>query len=102
MKYFDGLSALIDQYGNEEEEGWILLEDRSPLENASSLTTARFIVADDEDEENVLLDTHPSFLEIPTFRAVIDNERDASRTSVDDIAAASIYYLKMDTFRDCA
>ena len=100
MKYFDGLSALIGRYGDAEEEGWILLEDKSPLKNASSLTTARFIVADDEDEEDVLLDTLPSFLEILTFRAVIDNERDASRTSVDDIAAASLYYLKMDTFRD--
>jgi hypothetical protein len=100
MRYFDGLAALIGRYGNEEEEGWILLEDKSPLKNASSLMTARFIVADDEDEEDALLDTHPLFLEIPTFFAVVDNEREASRTSVDDIAAASFYYLKMDTFRD--
>lgn len=100
MKTYDGLAPLIDQYSDREAEGWILLKSRDRLDNAASLADATFIVADDEEEEDELLDTHANFLEIPTFRAVIATEREASRTSVDDIAAASLHYLEQDSFRD--
>lgn len=100
MKTFDGLATLVDQYRDKRAEGWILLKSRNSLDSAASLADATFIVADDEEEEDELLDTHASFLEIPTFRAVIANEREASRTSVDDIAAASLHYLEQDSFRE--
>ena len=100
MKTYDGLAALIDQYRDRQAEGWILLKSRNSLKNSTGLADATFIVADDEEEEDELLDTHASFLEIPTFRAVIANEREASRTSVNDIASASLHYLEQDSFRD--
>lgn len=100
MRTYDGLAALIDQYRDRQAEGWILLTRRNSVDDAASLADATFIVGNDEEEEDELLNTHASFLEIPAFRAVIANEREASRTSVADIAAASLHYLEQDSFRD--
>ena len=100
MKTFDGLAALIERFGDEDEQGWILLEERRSLADPDALIAGRFILADDEDEEEELLRIYPSFLEIHTFVAVVETEREASRTGVEDIAAGCLHYLEMDAFRE--
>lgn len=96
----NGLQALHARYAAESAEGWILLQDRASLNGADALLAATFLIADDEAEEDKLLDQYPQFLEIPTFQAVVENEADAGRTTARDIAEASLYYLEKDTFRD--
>lgn len=59
-----------------------------------------FLIPDDDEEEDAMLNTYPAFLEAATFQDVMIVEGRSGRSSLRDIAEACIYYLEMDTFRD--
>ncbi len=91
---------LYERYADGDHQAWIMIDSKKSLATADTLLSASFLVPDDDEEEETMLDSYPTFLEAATFQDVVIVEGENGRSSLQDIAEGCIYYLEKDTFRD--
>ncbi len=100
MKKLNGMFELIENQNILKGAGWIFVKSINDLRTLSAIIDAIYYIADDDDEEIDMEDTHKTFLEFGIFKGVIELEEKSGRKSVKDVAAGCLYYLENDTFRD--
>ncbi|AKM03257.1 hypothetical protein [Burkholderia pyrrocinia] len=99
MKLVNGLKALILERQNLPKVGWIFVEKGFNKNSADALMIATFQIPEDEDDEFYGEDHLASWLEVPTFLAVLDlRAKNLKDPTTEDFANAAIHYLKNDDF----
>ncbi|QRR07824.1 hypothetical protein FPJ27_16435 [Burkholderia sp. MS455] len=99
MKIVNGLNALIFARSGLPKVGWIFVDKGFNKSSVDALMTATFQISEDEDDEFYGEDHLASWLEVPTFLAVLDVcGKNLKDPTIEDFANAAIHYLKSDDF----
>lgn len=99
MRVVKGLQGLIDGKADLPKVGWIFVDKEFDKTSAISLKNATFHVPEDEDDEFFGEDNLATWLEAPTFLAVLElREKNLKAPSLDQYAEAAIHYLERDDF----
>ncbi|WP_322049611.1 hypothetical protein [Paraburkholderia sp. J67] len=99
MNTLQGLQALITEKQGLPKVGWIFVDKNFDKTSAVALLGAVFHIPENEDDEFYGEDYLASWLEIPTFLAVIElRGKQLKDPNVEDIANAAVYYLENDDF----
>ncbi|MGP0838100.1 DUF7716 domain-containing protein [Serratia sp. CY85251] len=68
---------------------------------AEHIETARYYLAETPDEDDDMEDEYKTWLEYPTFRAIIENKIDHNpAVGEKELLQAVVYYLENDDFQD--
>lgn len=99
LKAVSGLTALIFARSDLPKIGWIFVDKGFNKKSADALMTAIFHIPEDEDDEFYGEDHLTSWLEVPTFLAVLNvRAKNLKYPTTRDFANAAIYYLENDDF----
>ena len=99
MKTIKGLSALISAKKELPKVGWVFVDRGFDKTSANALLDAAFHIPEDEDDEFYGEDHLSTWLEIPTFLAILEvREKRLKNLTADDAARAAVYYLENDDF----
>lgn len=99
MKAVSGLKALIFARSDLPKVGWIFVDKGFNKNSADALMTAAFHIPEDEDDEFYGEDHLTSWLEVPTFIAILNvRAKNFKDPTTRDFANAAIYYLENDDF----
>ncbi|MCL2896672.1 DUF7716 domain-containing protein [Brenneria tiliae] len=98
MKTIKGFDGLLSVYKDLPKVGGFYV-DEDFLNNKDAIESSNYYLAESEDEE--MEDNYKTWLEYPTFKAIILNKLDHHpKSSKDDLLNAIIYYLENDDFLD--
>lgn len=101
MKRYEGFDALLASYKALPDVGWIYVSRDLDVDSASGILNGSYLIAETDDEEEDLERQRATFLEAPTFAAVIDNKLEHHPLSQRQaLIEAVIYYLENDDFLD--
>ena len=99
MKTVKGLQALIAGKQDLPKVGWIFVAKGFDKASADALIGAAFQIPEDEDDEFYGEDHLATWLEVPTFLAVLElREKHLKDPTVEDVANAAVYYIENDDF----
>lgn len=99
MRTFSGIDGLLAQRDTFPDSGWIFVEKDVDIISEAQLRACQFFIAEYEDEEFDMEDTHGTWLEAPMFLAIVQQRQEKNRAApVTEIIAAAIHYLDRDTF----
>ncbi len=99
MRTITGIQSLAAARDSLPTTGWIFVDRDFDKDDAQGLLTARFQIAENEDEEFWGEDHLATWLEAPTFLAVLTlREKNLKAPTATDHAEAAIHYLRKDDF----
>ena len=99
MMTFSGIDDLLAHRNAFPESGWIFVEKTFDTTSEKDIREGFFYIAQDDDEEFDLEETHCTWLEAPMFRAIIGERLEKNPAApLGELIAAAIYYLDKDTF----
>lgn len=101
MKFYEGFDGLLASYNALPDVAWIYVSRDLDVESVSGIVTAQYLIAETDSEEEVLGRRYATFLEAPTFVAIIENKLEHHPTSQQqEFIEAVIFYLENDDFLD--
>ncbi|UOD27431.1 hypothetical protein INH39_18035 [Massilia violaceinigra] len=99
MMTFSGIGDLLAHQNAFPESGWIFVEKSFDTTSEKDIREGRFCIAQDDDEEFDLEETHCTWLEAPMFRAIVGERLEKNPAApLGELIAAAIHYLDKDTF----
>ncbi|WP_144818753.1 hypothetical protein [Enterobacter sp. DE0047] len=100
MISFKGFKELLKQYENLPDVGWLYICHSFNLSSQNDITNGSYFLAENEDEEIYLEENLGTFLEVPIFKAIIENTMKCSpKLENNDFLEAVRYYLENDDFQ---
>ncbi|CAI1736045.1 DUF7716 domain-containing protein [Serratia ficaria] len=100
MKTINGFKGLLSIYKNLPKFGGFFV-DEDFVNRAEHIESARYYLSETPDEDDDMEDEYKTWLEYPTFRAIIENKIDHNpAVGEKELLQAVVYYLENDDFQD--
>lgn len=100
MKTIKGFEGLLAIYKQLPKVGGFFVNKEFSNER-SAIKNSDYYLAESEEEDEDMEDDYDTWLEYPTFKAIIENKLEHHPTaSNEDLLEAVMYYLEMDDFLD--
>lgn len=97
VKGFDGLLAI---YKELPDVGGVYV-DNNFLNEKNTINNSNYYVPESDEEDDDMEDEYKTWLEFPSFKAIIENKLEHHPNSTkDELLDAIIYYLEEDDFLD--
>ncbi|AKH62252.1 hypothetical protein GPY51_15640 [Photorhabdus laumondii subsp. laumondii] len=101
MKTISGFDQLLSLYKQLPDVGWIYIDKDFDTESTQDILNKNYYLAENDDEEFDMDETHGTFLECPMFADIIDNKLEHNPNAIkEDLIEAVIHYLVYDDFLD--
>ncbi|WP_416412179.1 hypothetical protein [Pantoea sp. App145] len=100
MKTIKGFDGLLSVYKDLPKVGGFYV-DEDFISKKSIIESANYYLAESEEEDDDMEDDYKTWLEYPTFKAIIQNKLEHHpKSSKDELLNAVVYYLENDDFLD--
>ncbi|NHZ36922.1 hypothetical protein [Massilia rubra] len=99
MMRCSGIDELLAHRDAFPESGWIFVEKTFDTVSELHIREEPFFIAENDDEEFDLEETHRTWLEAPMFLAIVQARLEKNHAApTGELIAAAIHYLEKDTF----
>lgn len=101
MIIISGFNDLLKKCNELPDVGWLYVEESFDLESREDIMSAKYYIAEDEDEEISFDENYGTFLECPIFKSIIENKlAHHPESSKEDFFKATVHYIENDDYLD--